>query len=214
MCILDESFFTAIKILINHLLHFLSCHFSKYSICTHTTIAMYMMFSPLSQANTFLKSQHYCCSLSFPCHCFFHELLGRSSRPVRRYNKSHHNNALSPEKDQYNFCGRLVVAGPMGLSRHFTTNPRCSLDFAKQLKPACQQVLFPSMQAFTDPPGFLRIRTTSPVGRSDVSSDANDLCSFLSEEGTVMRISLIMKIFLLLMTNLLTLKLLTTPPAT
>jgi hypothetical protein len=108
----------------------------------------------------------------------------RSSRPVR-YNKSHHNNALSPEKDQYNFCGRLVVAGPMGLSRRFKTNPRCSLDYAKQLKPACQQFLFPSMRSFTDPPGFSGIRTTSAFGRSDVSSNANELCSSLSEEETV-----------------------------
>ena len=37
----------------------------------------------------------------------------------------------SPEKDQCTFCGRVVVAGPRGVSRHFARNPQCSLAFAR-----------------------------------------------------------------------------------
>lgn len=36
---------------------------------------------------------------------------------------------LSPEKEQCPSCGRSVVSGPMGLSRHFSNFPQCSLDF-------------------------------------------------------------------------------------
>ena len=34
---------------------------------------------------------------------------------------------LSPEKEQCLSCGRFVVAGPMGLSRHFSIHPECSM---------------------------------------------------------------------------------------
>ena len=37
---------------------------------------------------------------------------------------------LSPEKEQCPSCGQYVVAGPMGLSRHFSSRPQCSLDYS------------------------------------------------------------------------------------
>lgn len=49
----------------------------------------------------------------------------------------------SPEKDQCTFCGRVVVAGPMGISRHFARNPQCSLAFARDQNVLCQSVLLP-----------------------------------------------------------------------
>ena len=36
---------------------------------------------------------------------------------------------LSPEKEQCPSCGRSVISGPMGLSRHFSNFPQCSLDY-------------------------------------------------------------------------------------
>ena len=54
--------------------------------------------------------------------------------------------AFSPEKDQCTACGRVIVAGPMGLSRHLATCHMCSKDYEAQFNPHRQQVLFPSMQ--------------------------------------------------------------------
>ena len=63
--------------------------------------------------------------------------------------------AFSPEKDQCTACGRVIVAGPMGLSRHLATSHTCSKYYEAQFNPCCQQVLFPSM------------RTRSTVGQVD-----------------------------------------------
>ena len=55
--------------------------------------------------------------------------------------------AFSPEKDQCTACGRVIVAGPMGLSRHLVASHTCSKYYEEaQFNPRCQQVLFPSMQ--------------------------------------------------------------------
>ena len=54
--------------------------------------------------------------------------------------------AFSPEDDQCTACGRVIVAGPMGLSRHLATSHMCSKDYEAQFNPRRQQVLFPSMQ--------------------------------------------------------------------
>ena len=53
--------------------------------------------------------------------------------------------AFSPKKDQCTACGCVIVAGPMGLSRHLAQSPLCSKDYEAQLNPRHQQVLFPSM---------------------------------------------------------------------
>ena len=55
--------------------------------------------------------------------------------------------AISPEKDQCTACGRVIVAGPMGLSRHLATSHTCYKYYEAQFNPRRQQVLFPSMQA-------------------------------------------------------------------
>ena len=60
--------------------------------------------------------------------------------------RSHKGFAFSPEKDQCTACGRVIVAGPMGLSRHLATSHTCSKYYEAQFNPHCQQVLFPSMQ--------------------------------------------------------------------
>ena len=47
--------------------------------------------------------------------------------------------AFSPEKDQCAYCGRVVVAGPMGLSRHLARNPDCQLEYSMEHNALCQQ---------------------------------------------------------------------------
>ncbi|KAI2492029.1 hypothetical protein MHU86_22525 [Fragilaria crotonensis] len=48
--------------------------------------------------------------------------------------------AFSPEKDQCTYCGRVVVAGPMGLSRHLARNPDCQLEYSMEHNASrCQQ---------------------------------------------------------------------------
>ena len=47
--------------------------------------------------------------------------------------------AFSPEKDQCAYCGRVVVAGPMGLSRHLARNPDCQLEYSMEHNASCQQ---------------------------------------------------------------------------
>lgn len=109
-------------------------------------------FLPLC-ANYFLKSQHHFSSWFFPCHWLLHawvaSLIGQAVL-------SGITNSTTMIR---NYCGRFVVADPMGLSRHFSTNPQCSFDYAKQLKPACQQALFPSVQSASDCLGFSGIST-------------------------------------------------------
>ena len=77
--------------------------------------------------------------------------------------------AFSPEKDQCTACGCVIVAGPMGLSRHFLARSPlcCSKDYEAQLNPRCLQVMFPSM---------LLSSTISPVddGRQ---VEAQDFCT-------------------------------------
>jgi hypothetical protein len=46
---------------------------------------------------------------------------------------------------QCNACGCVVVAGPMGLSRHLARSHLCAEDYEAELHPHRQQVLFPSM---------------------------------------------------------------------
>ncbi|KAI2491591.1 hypothetical protein MHU86_22963 [Fragilaria crotonensis] len=63
--------------------------------------------------------------------------MSLQARLSRRIENSRRRNAkkvlmLSPEKDQCISCGRFVVAGPMGLSRHLSTHPQCSLDYSKE----------------------------------------------------------------------------------
>ena len=53
--------------------------------------------------------------------------------------------AFSPKNDQCTACGRVIVAGPTGLSRHLARSPLCSKDYEAQLNPRHQQLLFPSM---------------------------------------------------------------------
>ena len=57
--------------------------------------------------------------------------------------------AFSPEKVQCTACGRVIVAGPMGLFRHLARRPLCSKDYEAQLNPHRQRVLFPSMLSCT-----------------------------------------------------------------
>jgi hypothetical protein len=73
---------------------------------------------------------------------------------------------VSPEKQQCNTCGRLVVAGPMGLSRHLARSRVCAEEYEAEFNPRCKQVLFPSMP----------LRST--VGGS---STVNDLLAFPSQ---------------------------------
>ncbi|KAI2494144.1 hypothetical protein MHU86_20376 [Fragilaria crotonensis] len=58
-------------------------------------------------------------------------LQSRLSRRIENARKRDTNKRLmlSPEKEQCPSCGRSVVSGPMGLSRHFSNFPQCSLDF-------------------------------------------------------------------------------------
>jgi hypothetical protein len=53
--------------------------------------------------------------------------------------------AFSPEKDQCTSCGRDIVAGPMGLSRHLARSPLCAEDYEAELNPRREHVRFPSM---------------------------------------------------------------------
>ena len=54
--------------------------------------------------------------------------------------------ADSPKKHQCNACGRVVVAGRMGLSRHLARSRQCAKDYKGELNPHRQQVMFHSMQ--------------------------------------------------------------------
>jgi hypothetical protein len=92
--------------------------------------------------------------------------------------------AFSPEKDQCTSCGRFVVAGPMGLSRHFARNPWCYLDYATELNPCCQQDLFPFMQSST---GCQQtdVRQSNPdlIHTRKGPSNFNKLLSFLARDS-------------------------------
>ena len=44
---------------------------------------------------------------------------------------------FSPKKDQCTACACVIVAGPMGLSRHLARSPLCSKDYEAQLNPHC-----------------------------------------------------------------------------
>ena len=55
------------------------------------------------------------------------------SRKIEGIRKRAAKNVLmaSPEKEQCQSCGRFVVAGPMGLSRHLASFPQCSVDHSR-----------------------------------------------------------------------------------
>ena len=59
-------------------------------------------------------------------------LQAKLSRKMENARKRNAKNVLmpSPEKDQCLSCGRYVVAGPMGLSRHLSSHPQCSLEYS------------------------------------------------------------------------------------
>jgi hypothetical protein len=64
----------------------------------------------------------------------FHFIMSSRSQPSRK------GFAFSPEKDQCTYCGRVVVAGPMGLSRHLARNPDCQLEYSMEHNASrCQQ---------------------------------------------------------------------------
>lgn len=95
--------------------------------------------------------------------------------------------AFSPEKDQCNSCGRVVVAGPMGLSRHFARNPQCSLDYASELNPTRQQVLFPSMESSTNRRhNDGRLSNFDYIHSMNGALKVNEMLSSLSEDTDVL----------------------------
>ena len=59
-------------------------------------------------------------------------LQAKLSRKIENARKRNAKKVLlsSPEKEQCLSCGRYVVAGSMGLSRHFSSHPQCSLDYS------------------------------------------------------------------------------------
>jgi hypothetical protein len=59
-------------------------------------------------------------------------LQAKLSRKVDNARKRNAKNVLmpSPEKEQCLSCGRYVVAGPMGLSRHLSSHPQCSFEYS------------------------------------------------------------------------------------
>ena len=82
--------------------------------------------------------------------------------------------AFSPEKDQCTACGRVIVAGPMGLSHHLATSHTCSKYYEAQFNARHQQVLFPSMQ------------TCSTIGRvNDGRQSGADFMHRISGSSTV-----------------------------
>jgi hypothetical protein len=84
------------------------------------------------------NTYHFCLSRSSLSVVHFDATtMSLQARLSRRIKNSRGRNAkkvlmLSPEKDQCISCGRFVVAGPMGLSRHLSTHPQCSLDYSKE----------------------------------------------------------------------------------
>ena len=95
----------------------------------------------------FIPVTPFLCSLSFlfVTHCnvavleiqLFVSLLfimsSRSHPPCKGF-------AYSPEMDQCTFCGCVVVARPMGLSRHLVArNPDCQLEYSMEHNASCQQ---------------------------------------------------------------------------
>ena len=92
--------------------------------------------------------------------------------------------AFSPEKDQCTACGRVIVAGPMGLSRHLATSHTCSKYYEAQFNPRRQQVLFPSMQTCSTAVGEVddgRQLAADFMHRISGSSTVNDLLALPSE---------------------------------
>ena len=91
--------------------------------------------------------------------------------------------AFSLEKIQCTACGRVVVAGPMGLSRHLARSPLCSKDYEAQLNPRCQQALFPSILSCTTvyPVDDGRQSEADFIHTTGGSSNVNELLAFPSE---------------------------------
>ena len=127
---------------------------------------------PLCLPANFWCEQVANCFHSFPVCAFF--MTSRSRKGF----------AFSPEKDQCTSCGRTVVAGPMGLSRHFARNPQCSLDYATERNPCRQQDIFLSMQASTGRPQT-DVRQSNPdfIHTRNGSSNFNELLSSLSGDS-------------------------------
>ena len=127
---------------------------------------------PLCLPANFWCEQVANCFHSFPVCAFF--MTSRSRKGF----------AFSSEKDQCTSCGRTVVAGPMGLSRHFARNPQRSLDYATERNPCRQQDIFPSMQASTGRPQT-DVRQSNPdfIHTRNGSSNFNELLSSLSGDS-------------------------------
>jgi hypothetical protein len=58
-----------------------------------------------------------------------------SSRQQRSSQKGF---TISPQKVQCNYCGCVVVAGPMGLVRHLASKPECQLEYSREHNSSCQ----------------------------------------------------------------------------
>jgi hypothetical protein len=82
------------------------------------------------------------------------------------------------------FLWSFFVAGPMSLSGHFARNPQCSLDYATELNPCCQQDLFPFMQPSSGRPQT-DVRQSNPVliHTRKGSSNFNELLSSLAGDS-------------------------------
>ena len=92
------------------------------------------------------QRNHFCatCPFLFVTHCNEVAVLesqlfacafimsSRSHAPIKGF-------AFSPDKDQCTYCGRVVVAGPMDLSRHLARNPDCQLEYSLEHNASCQQ---------------------------------------------------------------------------
>ena len=91
--------------------------------------------------------------------------------------------ADSPEKHQCNACGRVVVAGPMGLSRHLARSRLCAKDYEVELNPRPEQVRFPSMLSSSSvcPVDDARQSEADFMHTISGSSTVNDLLALPSE---------------------------------
>jgi hypothetical protein len=92
--------------------------------------------------------------------------------------------AFSPEKDQCTSCGRDIVAGPMGLSRHLARSPLCAEDYEAELNPRREHVRFPSMLSSSSvcPVDDGRQSEVDFMHTISGSSTVNDLLALPSED--------------------------------
>ena len=67
-----------------------------------------------------------CLLILFHCCCW---VIMSSRRPPPSRLKGF---SFSPEKDECSYCGRVVVAGPMGLVRHLARHPDCQLEYSME----------------------------------------------------------------------------------